>query len=243
VAKHVGGPSAPDGVARLYDYPRGEKRITLEAKSSQNTPKLGQLDFAGLKEHKGNADGKEADGCLLIAPSYSEAATGDDEGAVARRAKGNEISCWTVKQLADVVAAIETRHITATQVLEIVLTNFAPQDVSRSVGKLLSDPGWEVRALYREILEALEALEDRLPDADRTVDLVAAEVSGKPQFRGIKKADVESAIRGLAGASKGLLRLRDDRIITQGSYEELRRRLNGQTGRSGSPRRGGDFRA
>lgn len=242
VAKHIGGPSAPDGVARLYDYPKGEKRITLEAKSSQDTPKLGQLDFAGLKEHKRDVDGKEADGCLLVAPSYSKAALGDDEGAVARRAKDNRISCWTVKQLADVVAAVETRHITAAQVLEIVLTDFAPEDVSRSVEKLLGEPGWEVQALYRAILEALEALEDRLPDADRTVDLVAGEVSSRPQFRGIKKADVEAAVRGLAGASQGLLKLRDDRIVMQGSHEELKRRLYGQTGKSGTPRRGGTFR-
>ena len=239
VAKHLAGPSAPDGVARLYDYPRGEKKITLEAKSSIGTPGLGHLDFAGLREHVVE---NEADGCLLVAPSYRGGARGDDDGAVARRARENRISCWTVRQLADVVAAVEARHIAASQVLEIVLATFAPEDVSRAVERLLSDPGWEVRTLYRGILEALESLEDRLPDADRTVDLVAAEVSAKQQFRSVKRADVEEAVRGLAGASQGLLKLRDDRILVQGSLEELKRRLNGQTGISGPPRRGGAFR-
>ncbi|MFL5910647.1 MAG: ATP-binding protein, partial [Gaiellaceae bacterium] len=38
VAKHIGGSDEPDGIARLTDYPAGEQKITLEAKSSGKVP-------------------------------------------------------------------------------------------------------------------------------------------------------------------------------------------------------------
>ena len=34
VATHVGGAGEPDGIARFTDYPNGEQKVTLEAKSS-----------------------------------------------------------------------------------------------------------------------------------------------------------------------------------------------------------------
>ena len=37
VATHLGGAGEPDGVARFTDYPAGEKKITLEAKSSDDS--------------------------------------------------------------------------------------------------------------------------------------------------------------------------------------------------------------
>ena len=49
VATHLGSAGEPDGIARFSDYPNGEQKITLEAKSSGGIPELDQLDFAGLK--------------------------------------------------------------------------------------------------------------------------------------------------------------------------------------------------
>ena len=115
VATHVSGSGNPDGLARFTDYPDGEKKITLEAKSSEETPSLGALDIAGLAEH---VEKTEADGCLLIAPSYPGGKRGQ-ESAVSARARQNKISCWTIDQLAQFVAAAEARHLTARNILDI----------------------------------------------------------------------------------------------------------------------------
>ena len=67
VATHLGRAGEPDGIARFTAYPKGEQKITLEAKSSGGVPDLGNLDFAGLKEHVTKYG---ANGCLLVAPKY-----------------------------------------------------------------------------------------------------------------------------------------------------------------------------
>ena len=53
VTTHISGSGEPDGIGRYKNYPAGEYKLTLEAKSSQDTPTLAQLDFAGLVEHVG----------------------------------------------------------------------------------------------------------------------------------------------------------------------------------------------
>jgi len=63
VATHISGSGEPDGIARYIDYPMGEKKITLEAKSSEDVPSLSAIDFAGLREH---VQRHNADGCLLV---------------------------------------------------------------------------------------------------------------------------------------------------------------------------------
>jgi len=59
VAKHLGGPGAPDGHARFADFPDGVRTITLEAKSSNDKPSAKDIDFAALRTHakKHNASG------------------------------------------------------------------------------------------------------------------------------------------------------------------------------------------
>jgi hypothetical protein len=238
VATHIGGDSEPDGIARFMDYPSGEKKITLEAKASGGTPTLAHFDFAGLQEHVTRST---AQGCLLVAPRYPGMSRGDNSSASHRGEHGN-ISCWTVDQLARVVAAAETRHITARNVLDIVLNHFAPDDVASAVDRLLQKPDWEIRSLYLAVLRALQKLEGRLPDRARTVDMVLTEVSNEPEFSGVKGGDVERAITELAHASKGLMNVSGDQIIVHGSYEEIRRRLDGLTGTAGEPRRPSTFR-
>jgi hypothetical protein len=239
VAKHIGGAGEPDGLARLIDYPAGEQKITLEAKSSEGgEPGLPQLDFAGLAEHVKRT---KSQGCLLIAPSYPGGTRGDNSAA-SSRATESRISCWTVEQLARVVAAAEARHFNARQVLDIVLNNFTPGDVEAAISALFASPAWEFTELYREVLKALEALEGRLPDSPRTIDLVAGEISRNPTFAAIRRDEVEKALRSLVNASQGLLTLSDDRILVHGSHEEVNRRLDGMTGDSGQPRRHGTFR-
>ena len=173
VATHIGAAGEPDGVARFTDYPVGEKKITLEAKSSDDIPQLAQLDFAGLKEH---VDKHQASGCLLVVPAYPGNTLGEGSAA-SRRARENKISCWTVDDLARVVELVESRHIGAKEVLDIVLNQFAPDDVSAAVQELLNEPTWEHRSLYVAVLNALRGLEDRLLDQARTVSHIAAEVT------------------------------------------------------------------
>ena len=115
IAKHVSGAHEPDGVARHKDY--GSARdivLTLEAKSSASVPSLGSLDFAGLQEHMVR---HQADGCLLVAPSYP--GNSQEDNAAATRAEQARVSCWTVEDLARVVAAAESREINANDILEI----------------------------------------------------------------------------------------------------------------------------
>ncbi len=239
VATHISGAHEPDGVATFVDYPSGETKIILEAKSSEKVPSLSAIDFAGLSEHMRKHD---AVGCLLVAPAYPGARRADNSAA-ASRAKALKISCWTVDQLARVVATAETRNITARDVLKIVQTSFTPDEVVGAVETLLREPAWEMRDLHRAIIRALAELEGRLPDAERTIGHIAVEVSRAPEFRSVKIEAVDTAVRDLAGASHGMLIVRDDRVILiNGSYHEIERRLDGLTGQPGQPRQEGTFR-
>ena len=239
VATHIGGSSEPDGVARFTDYPEGERKITLEAKSSHDIPPLAQLDFAGLKEH---VDRHQASGCLLVAPSYPGNTLGEDS-AVSHRATKNKISCWTVADLARVVESVESRHIGAKEVLDIVLEQFAPDDVSAAVEELLNKPTWEHRSLYAAVLSALRELEGRLPDQARTVSHIATEVTRQDEFRNVRQREIRKAVADLSGASQGTLLLRDEeRIVVNASFDEIERRLRRLVGEGVEPRRGGAFR-
>ena len=239
VAKHVSGAGQPDGVGRFREYPGGEKKITLEAKSAGGTPTLAQLDFAGLREH---VDRSEAHGCLLVAPRYPGETKGR-ESAVSERATECRVSCWTVAELARVVRAAESRAIGASQILNIVLEKFAPDDVRAAVELLLGQPKWEHRTLYAEIVRALGRLEGRLPDKARTVAHVAAEISGVEAFEGILERDVEEALVELAGGSRGGVTIRRGRVMANVSLEELERRVSALTGEQGAPRGKGLFGA
>ena len=190
VATHLGGAGEPDGIARFTDYPNGEQKITLEAKSSGSVPDLGHLDFAGLKEH---VTKRGANGCLLVAPMYPGESLGTCSSASAR-AVYNSISCWTVDDLARVVQLVETRHIGAKEVLDIVLNQFAPDDVSAAVKRLLNEPTWERRSLYVAVLDALRGLEGRLVDQPRTVSHIAAEVTRQPEFEEVPQGEIKRAV-------------------------------------------------
>jgi histidine kinase/DNA gyrase B/HSP90-like ATPase len=238
VAKHVSGSGDADGIARFIDYEKGEVKVTLEAKSSANVPSLAAIDFAGLASHmKQHA----ADGCLLVAPAYPGSTAGEDAEA-AQRARQQRVSCWTVEQLARVLAAAETRHISARHILDIVLEKFSPDEVSAAVIELLRSPAWDMRNLYNAVLRSLRRAEGRLPGSLRSVEIVAYEISGESEFTGITKEQVDRAVRDVAAASQGLLSLRDDKIIVHGDFDEIERRLNSLLGKSGPPRRAGNFR-
>ena len=239
MATHVGGAGEPDGIARFTDYPNGEKKITLEAKSSKSVPDLDHLDFAGLKEH---VTKYAASGCLLVAPRYPGESRGTCSSA-SNRAIQNNISCWTVDDLARVVESVEIRHISAKEVLDIVLNHFAPDDVSAAVKELLTEPTWGRRALYVAVLNALRTLDGRLLDQVRTDAHVATEVTRKHEFMNVTQAEIRRAVADLSGASQGTLLLKNDgRIVVNASFDEIERRLGGLTRERVQPRRGGTFR-
>jgi hypothetical protein len=240
VAKHISGSGEADGVARFVSYPEKITKITLEAKSSSATPSLGAIDFAGLQEHMIKGAGQGAQGCLLISPSYP--ACLDDGSATATRAKSLRISCWTIDQLADVVVAAESRHITARDVLDIVLSAFAPLDVSAAIKKLFDNPLWDQQQLNDAIIEALRRLEAKLPDMPRTLDLVAGNISMDDQFPGITASDVKKAAGDLASMSKGALKFDGTAFTLLTSYDELRRRTIASVG-EGLPLRSGQLKS
>ena len=239
VATHVGGAGEPDGIARFTDYPNGEQKITLEAKSSGSVPDLGSLDFAGLKEH---VTKHGANGCLLVAPKYPGESRGTCSSASVR-ASENKISCWTVDDLARIVELAESRHVGAKEILDIVLSQFAPDDVSAAVEELLNEPTWTHRSVYVAVLRALRGLEGRLMDQVRTVSHIATEVTRHQEFTNMSQEAIRKALADLSGASEGTLVLKDDdRIIVNASVDEIERRLRRLTRQGREPRRGGTFR-
>lgn len=239
VATHISGSKEPDGLARFNDYPGGERKIILEAKSSKSIPSLSAIDFAGLRRHM--VDPKyNASGCLLIAPAYP--ASTDESSAVAQSANQQKISCWTIDQLARVIEVAESRQITARHVLDIVLKDFAPLDVAKAVDNLLREPSWEVRTLYNEVLKALKELDGRLMDTPRTIAMVAALITNNPDFAVIEYKDVEKAVKELASASQGGMNVNQNNIIIHLSHEELLRRVAGLTQNGGNSRKHSGFR-
>ena len=235
VAKHISGSGEPDGLARFTDFPIGEQKITLEAKSSIGYPPAKDIDFAAIDNHvrKHNANG-----CLLVAPGYQ----GDHNGNSAVSAKNLKISCWTVKQFADVVEAAESRQINARQVLKIVRNKFAPRDVAQAIEALLAKPTWEPRALYLAVVTALRNSHSVLSESPRSINLIAPVVAQMSGFNHIQEDDIRRAISEIAGASQGALLLREnDVIVLNVDYDELERRVQALTGQPGSPRRKGAF--
>lgn len=230
VAKHISGAGEPDGLARFVEYPEKATLITLEAKSSQEVPSLSAIDFAGLREH---ATAKVAQGCLLLSPAYP--GESKEDSAAANRARELRISCWTIDQLARVVESAEARHINAKQVLEVVLTTFAPTDVRNSIESLFSAPPWGHDVLGGAILKALRSLAGKLPDAPRNIDQIASVLANDGAFAGIKREDVRKAVSSLAAASKGGLVLDGDTLVVLTSYEDLERRIGSLAGSAGQP--------
>ena len=235
VAKHIGGSGQPDGVARFTDFPHGEQTIILEAKSSIETPSAKDIDFAAIQNHKTQF---AASGCLLVAPGYQ----GDIDGNSARSAKELEISCWSVRQYADVIAAAESRQISARQVLGIVRNTFAPSDVEQAVSDLLSEPTWEAMSLYFAVIRSLRNLHGILAGSPRSVTMIATEVAKMSGFEGVEESHIYRAVSDIASASRGALLVRDDGVVVLNvDYDELERRVQALTGHPGSPRRKGAF--
>ncbi len=235
VAKHISGNGEPDGVARFTDFPNGEQKIILEAKSSIGFPRTKDIDFAAIATHMKRHN---ASGCLLLAPGYQ----GESTGNAAMAARENRISCWTVAQFADIVAAAESRHISARRVLEIVRTTYDHIAVAKKVEEMLAEPRWDSPDLYVAVIRALRDMDARLRDTQRDVKMIAVGVSGMTGFEQVRREDVHRAIADLAAMSRGGLLLRDnDDVILNVDYDELERRVEAITGKAGSPRRLGSF--
>ena len=238
-ASQISGPGQPDGIALYTDYPGGKKKLTLEAKSSRNVPTLQQLNFAGLKTHMQE---HSADGCLLVAPRYP-GGTRNDESKVAKQAKEQRISCWTVDQLARFVESAEERHLNATQVTEIVGTRYSPKQVSEAIDEQLSKPKWDNRRLYQGILKVLGDIDGRLLDTPRSVDLIAGPIVKEVGLEDVEGKDVLNGVLQLEGASQGGMTVRNRNIHIHVSIEELERRVRHLTKpESTSPRRVSSFR-
>ena len=238
-AQHISGAGEPDGIARFTDYPSGETKITLEAKSSQGVPSLHSIDFAGLVSHKTESG---ATGCLLVAPSYP-GETKEDDSEAAKRAVESKVSCWTVEQLAQFVESAEKRHLNATHVIQIVEKCFSPNEVRGAIDRQLSEPSWDDCTLYQGILEALKSLQGFLPDRPRSIDLVSGRVVEVDGLDAVHGEHVEKGIRDLAAASKGGMTVDGSNVIVHVALEELERRVKNLAGlQSTSPRRCSSFR-
>jgi hypothetical protein len=239
VAAHVSGPDTPDGVARYIHYPEGERKITLEAKSSKNVPSLSAIDFAGLYGHMVD---EQAQGCLLVAPGYP-GSTREDDARAAKSAQQQRISCWTVEQLARFVEQAEEKKLSASDILDIVLSRFSPDQVSNAIDALLAERVHFGPELYRKILKILADLEERMPLTEyRRIENIHTALIYEG-FHGISRDAVEDALRDLVHTSKGAFVLRDDRFLVVTSLEEAGRRVTELTKEVGSPRRPSRFRA
>jgi hypothetical protein len=238
VATHISGGGDMDGIARFMDYPGGEKKIALEAKSSADVPSLGAIDFAGLREH---VDKLGAEGCLLVAPVYPGESRGNKSSA-ANRAIQQRISCWTVELLARFVESAENRHFNAQTLLDIVLKSFTPTDVNAEVERLLTEPSYHRIDLNSAIIRTLGQLESALPDAPRSLDMIAGRISADSHFQGVKQAEIDQALRSLAEASAGSLVYRDKTLTLLASIEEILRRVGSLTAEHKPSRRKGTFR-
>lgn len=244
-AKHIGGPGKPDGIARFNDYREEEKKITLEAKSSQGIPALSSFDFAGLAQH---CQDSNAHGCLLVAPDYpgnkGKKANSKklSKSSVDKRAAADKISCWTIDDLVSVVRATEIQQITASQILDIVLNKFKPSEVKEAVQDLLNVDN--MQQYYREILGALRELgmPGRLEESTRTVQHVTGILAGKNAIPGMTDKKIRRALVQMSNTSKGMVKVTGDRIIFLGDIEEFARRISSLTGISGNPRKLGNFR-
>ena len=236
VTKHIGGPGEPDGIARFSDFPADEtQKIILEAKSSADVPSAKDIDFASIRTHMSKHGTKR---CLLLAPSYP----GGDDGNTARAARRDRISCWTVKQFADVVRAAESRHIHARDILDIVHEKFAPQDVAEAVAARLAEPDWEYRDLYRAVVRALRGMHNKLTDSPRSITMIAGAITNMDGFEGIQESDIRQAVSDLASASRDALLLRDNGAVRLNvDYDELERRVEALTEQPGNSRRQGVF--
>ncbi|HEY5082812.1 MAG TPA: hypothetical protein VII91_13010, partial [Bauldia sp.] len=238
-ARHIAGAGEPDGLAQYLIHGTGEQSFTLEAKSSKDVPALSQLDFAGLHSHFKSSG---AQGCLLVAPSYP--AADDPEGEVSKRAVQQRISCWTIEQLAQLVERAERRHVNARSLQDIVLTVYAPIDVTAAVKKLMSDPTFDKVDLYVAIIAALSDLENRLRSTPRNISMIAAEISRDKKFEGVDMPHIRDAVTDLARTSSGMLHVSDkDEVSVIGALDELRRRISHITGETAPPRRRGTFRS
>jgi Histidine kinase-, DNA gyrase B-, and HSP90-like ATPase len=236
--QHISGSGTPDGVAEYIAYGAGETSFTLEAKSSKDVPELGHLDFGMLREHYEGVGGK---GCLLVAPDFPGRTKGDDS-AVAKMAMRQQISCWTVEQLARVVRLAEARHINAEDIQSIVLASFTPDQVDAAVEKLLSEPSWDRKNLYRAIVDTLDKFSGVLQGSPRDIGMLTGQIA-LAGFDGIERKDVKEAVEQLAKASQGMLHVtRGDRVHVSGHLDELRRRVAYLTGDETAPRRKGSFR-
>jgi hypothetical protein len=239
VARHISYGGQPDGLAHYTAQGREGRSFTLEAKSSLSVPSLSSLDFAGLRSHY---EAHNADGCMVIAPSYP-GSTKEDDAEAALRAVQQRVSCWTVDDLARVIEVAEARHITAEDIEDVILNVFAPADVAARVELLLTEPTWIQEELRRNVIEALDLLQDRLPDSKRTIDVIAGVLTMKPGFETASTNDIGEALSQLAKASKGMLYVAEDgEIFVRGAMDELQRRVVALTGMPAAPRRQGTLR-
>ena len=210
----------------------------MEAKSTESeAPELSAIGFDALREHMKD---NNAQGCLLVAPGYPGASLENDSQA-AKRAITQNISCWTVEQLATFLEKAQERQLTARDLLDIVLNKFAPADVDAALKEILSEPDWSKQDLYRAILDGLRRLEGKYGDSPRNISMVMGIISEDLDIT--SGVDVRNAIKDLAGASQGGMVINDqDQIILNVTYEELERRLSNLVNINIQPRRRSNFR-
>ena len=238
-ATHVSGSNTPDGVAQYSSQPDGERKITLEAKSSKKVPSLSAIDFASLRTHV--TDNKvNAQGCLLVAPGYPNHS--DEDARAAKNARELRISCWTIEQLAGVVEVAKDKRITAADVLDIVLNAYSPDQVTARLAALMEERKAVGPNLYVAILDALDHLDRTMTSNDvRETGTIHGRVLDA--FPKLPKSEVQDALADLQSATgKGLILVRDKAaVVLNTSLEDLRRRAVSLTNETGVPRRKGTF--
>ena len=221
-SKHIGGSGEPDGIAVLKYYPRDSIKITLEAKASTGTPQLNTIDFSGLAEHMKKHD---AQGCLLVAPSYPGAKR-KDESAVSVRAVQERVSCWTVDQVVRFLKSAEELRLTAMAFAQIVTNSFSPNQVGSALEDLLSGYDWTEQELQEAVVKALISLNDRLTNSPRSIEMIATQIATQDKFSGIEIPGVRQTLERMVDRSHGGIALSGDRIEMNISLDELARRIS-----------------
>lgn len=226
-----------DGFASFTLFGGEDLSIALETKAGE-VPELSRCDLAAVTAHR-VADG--AKGALFVAVGLPGNAS-DDDSQIAQRARQQEVSCWTVEQLATLVEAADVRRINTRDVFDIVTTAFAPGEVQSRLDDILT-PSYSDVDVYREVIASLRAGEGRPSSGPRQIGFYYALVQDPAIVHELTQEQFTNALEDLAVASRGLITVdsKEECVQIFGDLDEIERRVASFTKGKSLPRRMGNF--
>ncbi|MCV7653715.1 ATP-binding protein [Micrococcus luteus] len=226
-----------DGLAQFTLLGGEDLSIALETKAGA-APDLSRSDLAGVASHRTQDKAKAA---LFVAPELP-GDNSDPDSELARRAKEQKVSCWTVSQLASVVEVAESRRINARDFFKLVNTKFAPVDVAEGVREILT-PVYSHVDIYREVIASLRRGERRPSNGPRQIGFYFAKVQDEDMEIQLTQDDFTEALKELSVVSRGMISVdqAEERVEILGSLDEVERRVASFTQLPTTPRRSGNF--